>query len=86
MRGCNSLAHRVHGLTTDPRSTPPSSSAVDDRWISWRCGVLAVIRHDWRHVLGCIGEDDIDWDAWRPLHEQGLSPQAAVDRAFVRDL
>lgn len=29
---------------------------------------------------------DIDWDAWRPLYEEGRSPQAAVDRAFLRDL
>jgi hypothetical protein len=85
MHGCNSLTGRARGLIGDPGSIP-QPSAMDDQWISWRCGVLAVIRHDWRHVLGCIGEEDIDWDAWRPLYEEGHSPQAAVDRAFVRDL
>jgi hypothetical protein len=55
-------------------------------WVQWRAGVVKVIRFDFRDVLDEVGDGDIDWEAWRPLYEEGRSPQAAVDRAFLRDL
>ncbi|MBL8272121.1 hypothetical protein [Steroidobacter sp.] len=55
-------------------------------WLHWRAGVVAVIRFDFRDVLQDVKDADIDWDAWRPLYEEGRTPQAAVDRAFLRDL
>lgn len=55
-------------------------------WVQWRAGVVAVIRFDFRDVLQDVKDADIDWDAWRPLYEEGRTPQAAVDRAFLRDL
>jgi hypothetical protein len=54
-------------------------------WQQWRAGVVAEIRHDFRGVLEDVEEADIDWEAWRPLYEEGRSPRAAVDRAFLRD-
>jgi hypothetical protein len=48
--------------------------------------VLAIIRYDFGRVLSNVNDKDIDWAAWRPLYEEGRSPQFAVDRAFLRDL
>jgi hypothetical protein len=55
-------------------------------WFQWRASVVAIIRFDFSKVLPDITDRDIDWDAWRPLFDEGRSPQSAVDRAFVRDL
>ena len=62
------------------------AKTLADPWCDWRQQVVAVIRTNYRGVLGDVGEDDVDWDAWRPLYEEGRSPQAAVDRAFLRDV
>jgi len=59
---------------------------MHESWVQWRAAVVAVIRFDFRDVLQEVADGDIDWDAWRPLYEEGRSPQAAVDRAFLRDL
>ena len=59
---------------------------MHESWQQWRASVVAVIRFDFRDVLDNVGEADIDWDAWRPLYDEGRTPQAAVDRAFLRDL
>lgn len=55
-------------------------------WFQWRASVVAIIRFDFSAILSDIDDRDIDWDAWRPLFDEGRSPQSAVDRAFVRDL
>lgn len=55
-------------------------------WQQWRAGVVAAIRLELREVLEDVKDADIDWDAWRPLYEEGRSPRAAVGRAFLRDL
>jgi hypothetical protein len=59
---------------------------MHESWQQGRTGVVAVIRYDFRDVLNDVGEADIDWEAWRPLFDEGRTPQAAVDRAFLRDL
>lgn len=59
---------------------------MQESWLQWRERVVAVIRYDFRDVLEKVDENDVDWDAWRPLFDEGRSPQAAVDRAFLRDL
>ena len=69
--------------------TSPSSVSnipVGNAWSDWRGEVVAIIRSEFRGVLDHIQEDDIDWDAWRPLYDQGRSAKAAVDHAFVRDV
>ena len=63
-----------------------TNSPRDAAWCAWRQAVIAAIRIDYADVLDDVDEDDIDWEAWRPLYEDGLSPRAAVDHAFVRDL
>jgi hypothetical protein len=62
------------------------NAATTDAWLDWRQGVIAAIRDDFGEVLLEVGENDIDWDAWRPLYEEGRSPKAAVARAFLKDL
>ena len=57
---------------------------LHESWVDWQQQVVALIRCDLHEVLDDVGDDDVDWDAWRPLYEQGRSPRAAVDYAFVR--
>lgn len=60
------------------------ATALADPWIEWQNEVVALIRQDFQSVLADIGEEDIDWDAWRSLFDEGCSPREAVDRAFLR--
>jgi hypothetical protein len=59
---------------------------LTESWTDWRQGVVAVIRSEFRDIFDQIDDADIDWEAWRPLYDEGRSPQAAVDKAFVRNL
>ena len=54
-----------------------------ETWTDWQQAVLQLIRRDFIEVLREVGEQDVDWDAWRPLYEQGLSPSQAVAEAFL---
>jgi hypothetical protein len=67
--------------------TPPHSNDANDtqeRWSEWQHEVLSVIDSDFRNVLDSVEWDDIDWDAWRPLFDQGCSAKDAVRNAFGR--
>ena len=55
-------------------------------WQQWRAGVVDEIRCNFRDVLDDVKEADVDWDAWRPFYDEGRSPRAAVDRAYVRNI
>jgi hypothetical protein len=59
---------------------------LTESWTDWRQGVVAVIRTEFRDIFNEIDDADIDWEAWRPLFDEGRTPQAAVDKAFVRNL
>lgn len=52
-------------------------------WYEWQQAVVQLISHDFSDVLLQVSEADVDWEAWRPLYEQGLSPRAAVADAFL---
>jgi hypothetical protein len=52
-------------------------------WTEWQQTVLQLIRRDFSEVLQEVGEQDVDWDAWRPLYDQGLTPRRAVAEAFL---
>lgn len=52
-------------------------------WQEWQHAVVTLIRRDFSEVLMEIGADDVDWEAWRPLYEQGLTPGQAVAEAFL---
>ena len=59
---------------------------LPESWSDWQQQVIAAIRIDLQDVLDSVEDRDIDWDAWRPLFEEGRPAQAAVARAFARDL
>lgn len=61
-----------------------NDTSAPDSWHEWQLQVLSVIRADFRRVLDEVEWDDIDWEAWRPLYEQGSSPRDAVRNAFGR--
>ena len=61
-----------------------SNDGFFDPWAQWRQQVVAIIRAEYPEVLQDINQEDIDWDAWRPLFDQGLSAPRAVDDAFLR--
>ncbi len=62
----------------------PTTRTNSDAWNLWRQQVVSVIRADFPEVLQDVVDDDIDWEAWRPLYDDGYAPQAAVDQAFER--
>jgi hypothetical protein len=53
-------------------------------WYQWQQQVVNKIRRDYEQVLAGITLDDVDWNEWRSLYEQGRTPSDAVDYAFVR--
>ena len=67
-------------------SHPNSDDAIstNERWNEWQHEVLSVIDSNFRNVLDTVEWDDIDWDAWRPLFNQGCSAKDAVRSAFGR--
>jgi hypothetical protein len=72
----------IGGTVAQTRSACCDSHATDLSWTEWQRCVLDTIQTDFRGVLDRIGWDDIDWDAWRPLFEQGASAREAVRSAF----
>lgn len=53
-------------------------------WAHWQDSVIAVIRRDFHDVLPNLAQEDIDWDAWRPLFDEGRTPEEAVSSALTR--
>ena len=60
-----------------------NNNAVTNTWCEWQQAVVELIREDFSEVLTEVGEEDVDWDAWRPLYDRGLSPGQAVAEAFL---
>lgn len=60
-----------------------NNNADTQTWHEWQQAVVKLIREDLSEVLTEVGEEDVDWDAWRPLYVQGLSPRDAVADAFL---
>lgn len=51
-------------------------------WMEWKEDILAVIRSHCGELLSNIDQDDVDWEAWKPLYEQGYTAHVAVGTAF----
>lgn len=51
-------------------------------WMQWKHAVVELIRTDYYELFPHVQMDDIDWDAWRPMFEQGCTPGAAVSGAL----
>jgi hypothetical protein len=75
----------------DPKLTGEAFESQNDEgavelqvmnWGDWQRCVLDTIQTDFHGVLDRVEWDDIDWDAWRPLFEQGASATDAVRSAF----
>jgi hypothetical protein len=54
-----------------------------ETWSDWQYKVVAIIRLEYEEVLSDVENEDIDWDAWRPLYDEGRSPRAAVECALA---
>lgn len=82
-------SHRVDAINPPVRSLLAGPDEVPDllvdRWSDWQQQVIAAIRLDLHDVLEDVGTDDVDWEAWRPLFDEGRSAENAVARAFLRD-
>lgn len=57
---------------------------ADEGWSRWQTEVLQIIHAEFGGVLEAISWDDVDWNAWRPLFDQGCSACEAVRSAFGR--
>jgi len=55
-----------------------------DLFVRWQADVVQVIRREYVDILGEVALDDIDWDAWRPLYDEGRTPEQAVSSALTR--
>lgn len=55
---------------------------IVDEWSTWRANVVAAIRSEYSDLFPYLSQDEIDWDAWKPLYEEGHSAQAAVALAM----
>lgn len=57
---------------------------ADEGWSCWQTEVLQIIHAEFVGVLESVSWEDVDWQAWRPLFEQGFSAREAVRSAFGR--
>lgn len=69
-------------VLTDAQLGSQLSPELSHQWDTWRHSVLDTIQTDFHGVLDRVSWDDLDWDAWRPLFEQGASARDAVHSAF----
>ncbi|HTE40125.1 MAG TPA: hypothetical protein VK629_04800 [Steroidobacteraceae bacterium] len=63
-----------------------ATRAGKQTWHRWQLRVVTVIRNHLSEILSDVHKEDIDWDAWRPFFDAGLSPRTAVEVAFLRPL
>jgi hypothetical protein len=43
---------------------------------------VSTIRLEFRELFASVHHDEFDWDAWRPLYEEGWLPNDAVKQAL----
>ncbi|HVW67769.1 MAG TPA: hypothetical protein VHB68_02290 [Steroidobacteraceae bacterium] len=65
--------------------SPRKERRVTLTWTQWQEAVLSRLRIEYSELLESIGLEDVDWESWRPLYNDGRTPQAAIDRALERD-
>lgn len=63
-------------------ANPDILPMADEGWSLWQTEVLHIIHADLGGVLEAVSWDDVDWNAWRPLFDQGYSACEAVRSAF----
>jgi hypothetical protein len=78
------ISRAQRGAPPEPSGSSNLSTINTPSWQEWQQAVVSQIRRDFRQVLTeDVGAEDFDWDAWRPLYEQGLSPAQAVADALL---
>jgi hypothetical protein len=53
-----------------------------DSWNEWQIDVIEVVRQEFSSIFHNVHRDDFDWDAWRPLFDDGHDPEDAVNEAL----
>jgi hypothetical protein len=53
-----------------------------EEWRAWQVSVVSAIRAEFRELFSNVHHDEFDWDAWRPLYEEGWLPADAVRQAL----
>jgi hypothetical protein len=51
-------------------------------WKRWQSDVVVVIRSEYQDLFPLIRTDEIDWQAWQTLYDQGFSAREAVGQAL----
>lgn len=62
----------------------PNVEVTAATWNNWQEEVVEVIRAEYEDLFATVGKDDIDWNEWKRLYEEGHTPYAAVNSAFER--
>lgn len=52
-------------------------------WSQWQRAVVTQIRESYPDLFPCLQQEEIDWQAWQPLFEQGCDARAAVEQALA---
>lgn len=68
----------------EPIHSVHDSLFAPEGWSRWQQEVLQIIHLEFDGVLQAVSWDDVDWNAWRPLFDQGYSAHEAVRSAFGR--
>jgi len=55
-------------------------------WLTWQRAVVSALRRELAEIESTIELSDVDWAAWERYFRQGLTPEAAIDRALERGL
>lgn len=52
-------------------------------WSRWQHAVVAQIRESYPDLFPYLQQEEIDWQAWQPLFEQGCDARTAVEQALA---
>jgi hypothetical protein len=56
--------------------------AMTLEWPRWQTDIVNVLRYEYCDLFPLIRNSDIDWEAWKPLYDQGCSPRLAIEQAI----
>ncbi len=51
-------------------------------WPVWKVEIVTARRHVHHELFADLQQEDIDWEAWKPLYEFGYEPDAAIAQAI----
>ncbi len=54
-------------------------------WPVWKIEIVKALRAHYE-LFADLRQEDIDWEAWKPLYEFGYEPMAAVAEAISLNL